>query len=125
MRILIDVNLSLNWTEFLEEHGIASEHWSPIGALDATDEQIMNYAAEDGPTVLMHDLHFSAILAATKGRKPSEVQIRAQDTSPQTIGVQVAAALKHVEAELAAGARLTIDVTRARLRLLPLFDVKE
>jgi len=43
--------------------------------------------------VLTHDLDFSAILAATHGEKPSVVQIRAEDVSPDVIGKQVIIAL--------------------------------
>jgi hypothetical protein len=32
---------------------------------------------------LTHDLDFSAILAATKGKKPSVIQIRARTASPR------------------------------------------
>jgi len=42
----------------------------------------MAYASVNGYVVLTHDLDFSAILAATQGEKPSVVQIRADDVSP-------------------------------------------
>src|SRR6202021_2840675 len=80
----------------------------------------MAYAAKAGLVVLTHDLDFSAILAATKGKKPSVVQIRAQNISPEAIGTQVVAALRHTDAELETGALLTIDPDRTRIRLLPL-----
>ena len=80
----------------------------------------MAYAAQHDYVVLTHDLDFSAILAATHGEKPSVVQIRTEDVSPQVIGLQVTAALRHMELELQAGALLTIDRRRTRVRLLPL-----
>ena len=80
----------------------------------------MAYAAKAGLVVLTHDLDFSAILAATKGKKPSVVQIRTQNISPEAIGTQVVAALRHTDAELETGALLTIDPDRTRIRLLPL-----
>src|SRR5712691_8871888 len=69
---------------------------------------------------MTHDLDFGSILAATHGRKPSVVQIRTEEVSPGMIGKQVVAALRHTEPELAAGALLTIELDRTRLRLLPL-----
>lgn len=39
--------------------------------------------------LLTHDLDFSAILAATHGKKPSAVKIRAEDLSPDGIGEQI------------------------------------
>ena len=70
--------------------------------------------------VLPHDLDFSAILAATGGKKPSVVQIRSDDVSPNVIGVQVVAALRQMATELEEGALLTVDPKRTRLRVLRL-----
>ncbi|MGB8907340.1 MAG: hypothetical protein WCC84_01190 [Candidatus Cybelea sp.] len=47
------------------------------------------------------------------------VQIRAEDISFKAIGSQVVAALREAREELKAGALLTIDHARTRLRLLP------
>ena len=80
----------------------------------------MAYAARNDYVVLTHDLDFSAILAATQGEKPSVVQIRAEDVSPLAIGPHVISALRHTRAELVAGALLTVDPSRTRVRLLPL-----
>ena len=80
----------------------------------------MAYARTHDFVVLTHDLDFSAILAATHGEKPSVVQIRAEDVSPDVIGRQVLDALRQMAAELEEGALLTIDPNRTRLRLLPL-----
>ncbi len=69
--------------------------------------------------VVTHDLDFSAILAATSGERPSVVQIRSDELSPDIIGPHVVAALRQMRTELEAGALLTIDSDRMRLRLLP------
>jgi predicted nuclease of predicted toxin-antitoxin system len=47
-------------------------------------------------------------------------RIRAEDVSPDVIGARVAVALRQMESELEAGALLSIDTERTRLRLLPL-----
>jgi predicted nuclease of predicted toxin-antitoxin system len=114
------MNRTPRWVGLLHDAGIAAQHWSSIGRADASDKEIMRAAAQTGAVVLTHDLDFSAILAATNGGKPSVVQIRAQDISPDLIGARVIAALRQVEKELEAGALLTIDTDRMRLRLLPL-----
>ncbi len=69
--------------------------------------------------VLTHDLDFGAILAATHGEKPSVVQIRAEDASPDVIAKHVIAALRQMASELEEGALLTVDANRTRLRVLP------
>ncbi len=120
MKFLVDMNLSPHWIALLLDSGWEAEHWSRIGRADAPDSEIMAYAASNGHVVITHDLDFSAILAVTHGRKPSVVQIRAEDVSPEAIGEYAVAALRLVETELEAGALLTIEPARTRLRLLPL-----
>jgi len=120
MRILVDMNLSPRWATSLQGSGLDAVHWSAVGPFDATDAQIMAYALLRDYVVLTHDLDFSAILAATKGRKPSVVQLRADNTAPEVVGEHVVAAIRQVSDELLQGALLTVDARRARLRLLPL-----
>lgn len=120
MKLLVDMNLSPRWVGVLADAGIEAVHWSILGAKNAPDPEIMAYASANDYVVLTHDLDFSAILAATHGDKPSVVQIRSEDLSPDAIGKQIIAALRQMETELADGALLTIDPNRTRLRLLPL-----
>ncbi len=81
----------------------------------------MAFATTNGFVVLTSDLDFSAILAATQGAKPSVVQVRAGDVSPNAIGMLVIAALRQMATKLEDGALLSIDPKRTRLRVLPLF----
>ena len=120
MRLLIDMNLSPRWIGVLTGAGIEAAHWSTLGANNAPDSEIMAYAAAHGYVVLTHDLDFGSILAATHGEKPSVVQIRAADVSPDVIGRQVIIALGQMATELEEGALLTVDPNRTRLRVLPL-----
>lgn len=69
--------------------------------------------------MLTHDLDFSAILAVTHGEKPSVVQIRTEDVSPFGAAI-VITALSQFEAELEAGALISVGPDRTRVRLLPL-----
>ncbi len=120
MKLLVDMNLSPRWIDLLTTSGLQAVHWSAVGRADAPDTKIMAFAAERDYIVLTHDLDFGTILAATHGEKPSVVQIRSEDVSPDVIGTQVITALRQMESELNGGALLTIDMNRARLRLLPL-----
>lgn len=120
MKLLIDMNLSPRWASLLINAGFNATHWSVLGAYNATDSEIMAYAKAHDYIVLTHDLDFSAILAATQGKKPSVVQIRADDVNPDAIGKQVIAALRQMSTELVDGALLTVDTSRTRVRLLPL-----
>lgn len=120
MKLIVDMNLSPRWIGLLLDAGIEAAHWSTLGEKNAPDSEIMAYASANNYVVLTHDLDFSAILATTHGEKPSVVQIRAEDVSPDVIGLQVIAALRQMATELENGALLTVDPNRTRMRLLPL-----
>lgn len=117
---LIDMNLSPLWVKFLAEAGLESVHWSAVGAPSAPDSEIMEYAASNGFVIFTHDLDFGALLAGRKSPRPSVIQIRAQDILPSSIGHVVAQAIQVSRDQLNAGALVTIEPNRSRIRLLPL-----
>jgi len=80
----------------------------------------MLFAQEHGYTICTQDLDFGSMLAATGHGRPSVVQIRAQDVLPIHIGPQVIRALFKMERELEAGALVTVDPKKTRVRVLPL-----
>jgi predicted nuclease of predicted toxin-antitoxin system len=114
------MNLSPRWVDVLIDAGFDATHWSAIGAADAPDAVIMDRAALDDAVVLTHDLDFGAILASAGSKKPSVVQIRADDVSPEAIGGQVIRALRQLASDLERGALITIEPGRSRVRILPL-----
>ena len=114
------MNLSPRWVDLLAGAGIEAVHWSSVGPANAPDSAIMAYAGANDCVVLTHDLDFGAILAATHGEKPSVVQIRAEDVSPDATGAKVITALRQMRDELEQGALITVDSNRTRLRVLPL-----
>ena len=119
MKLLVDMNLSPRWVPFLSDAAHKAVHWSTVGKADATDSEIMAFAAANDYVVLTNDLDFAATLASTHHKKPSVVQIRAEDLDPNVIGTQIVAALQRAQKELEAGALLTIEADRTRLRVLP------
>ena len=125
VKLLIDMNLSPDWTSTLEHHGWHAVHWSTIGDPRASDRTIMEWAAKHGYTVFTHDLDFSTILALTHATGPSVLQVRAQDIMRDSLERAVIAALKQHEIELAAGALVVIDQTRTRVRVLPMLRLAD
>jgi predicted nuclease of predicted toxin-antitoxin system len=120
MKLLIDMNLSPMWVEFLADSGLESVHWGAVGAPSAPDGEIMDYAAANSLVVFTHDLDFGALLASRGSRQPSVIQIRTQDVLPSAIGGLVLRALHASQAQLETGALVTIDPMRSRIRLLPI-----
>ena len=117
------MNLSPAWVDWLKIAGLEAIHWSQVGKSNDPDHVIMTYAADHKLVVLTHDLDFGAILAVTHGRKPSVLQLRAADVSPEAIGAFVVIALEQLSAEIGRGALVTIDPKRTRMSLLPLRSI--
>jgi predicted nuclease of predicted toxin-antitoxin system len=120
MTLLIDMNLSPRWVDILAANQIEAIHWSAIGAANAPDTEIMDYARAHAYTVFTHDLDFGAILASTRAGKPSVVQIRADDVFPDSTAALVVSAVRRVAADIETGALITIDTKKTRVHLLPL-----
>ena len=123
MKILIGMNLSPQWETLFADHSVEATHWTRLGKVDATDAEIMLFAARRDLVVLTHDLDFGSILAATNGSKPSVLQIRGDDLRPSSIGAHVVEALKVAANEIRGGALVTIGPNKTRLRILPLLDL--
>jgi predicted nuclease of predicted toxin-antitoxin system len=76
--------------------------------------------AGNGYVVFTHDLDFGTTLALTQATGPSVLQVRGQNVLPEDLGPVVVAALRQCDAALAAGALVTVDVKKPRVRVLPL-----
>jgi predicted nuclease of predicted toxin-antitoxin system len=70
--------------------------------------------------VFTHDLDFGILLALTESTGPSVVQVRTQDVTSGHLGNLVLSVLATHGTALAAGALITVDETRARVRILPI-----
>jgi predicted nuclease of predicted toxin-antitoxin system len=120
MKFLVDMNLSPGWVDFLTKEDFEAVHWSAVGQSNAPDIELMHWASAQGFVVLTADLDFGAVLAAGQKSGPSVVQLRSDNLSPNAVGQIVLSAIRKAEGELIAGALLSIDVARYRLRILPL-----
>ena len=120
MKILIDMNLSPDWTEAFAAQNIESVHWSTVGDARAKDTEIIKYARINGYIVFTHDLDFGTILALTKAESPSVIQVRTQNILPSHLVGIVTAVLWSNQESLEQGALIVVDEGRARVRILPL-----
>jgi predicted nuclease of predicted toxin-antitoxin system len=108
MRLLLDMNLSPDLCAPLGAAGHDCIHWSTVG--DEGNSRV----------VLTHDLDFGAILAATKATGPSVVQIRTDDVLSPDFAKMTIDTLNRFAPELASGALVVVDLSRARVRILPI-----
>jgi predicted nuclease of predicted toxin-antitoxin system len=114
------MNLSPEWIPFLKRHGWESVHWADVGDRKAADEGIMRWAESNGHIVFTHDLDFGTLLALTRQKGPSVIQVRSQDVSPSFLGPHVILALQQFQQVLSKGAILVVEEDNTRVRLLPL-----
>lgn len=120
IRIVLDMNLSVEWSSFLTRAGWPTVHWSEVGDPRAEDSTIMTWARDEGRVVFTHDLDFGTALALTHAASPSVLQVRGPRVLPESIGPLILAAIRQYESELSARALVVVDETRTRARVLPL-----
>lgn len=116
------MNLSPDWVPALEQEGIEAVHWSEVGSPSAPDEEIFRYARQRYFVVFTHDLDFGDILAATGAISPSVIQVRVEDTAPESLITLFLSSIRQFRSHLNKGALITIDPERARARILPISD---
>jgi predicted nuclease of predicted toxin-antitoxin system len=122
MRFLIDANLSPRVAAGLISAGFDSVHVTEVGLLTASDQAILDYAAENGLVIVSADTDFGELLALSRGAiRPSAVLLRSADRlTPDQQAALLAANLPAATYELKAGALVTIARGRVRIRSLPI-----
>lgn len=120
MRLLIDMNLSPDWVQVFTQQGWEALHWSDVGDPRAPDDEIMTWARAHDCAVFTHDLDFGIMLAYSRDDGPSVIQVRVQDVMPWNLGERVVQILRQFEDALEAGALVTVDESKARVRVLPI-----
>jgi predicted nuclease of predicted toxin-antitoxin system len=121
MRILVDMNLTPRWVEYLNGVGHETCHWSSIGPASAKDREICEYARTNGFVLLTNDLDFPQILAHTRDTGPSVVLLRGEPLTPEFRGRALVETLAECQREIAQGAVVSLDWSgHPRARVLPL-----
>jgi predicted nuclease of predicted toxin-antitoxin system len=120
MKLLLDMNLSPRLAELLQAKGFEAVHLSEVGPANSPDRDVLDWAAERGFVVVTADLDFPAILAATKSGRPSVIVIRNENLAPEASVGPLTGAISAAKDQLEAGAVVSLDASRSRIRLLPL-----
>jgi predicted nuclease of predicted toxin-antitoxin system len=121
MRLLIDMNLTPRWVQWLADASHEAIHWSAVGDPTASDEHICAYARERGFVILTSDLDFPQILARTRQSGPSVILLRGEPLVPEGRSSSLLLALEECQSELLQGAIVSLDWSgHPRARVLPL-----
>ena len=120
MTILVDVCLSEDWIPFINRNKIHSVHWSSLGPRNAKDHLIFENARAENLVIFTHDLDFGTLLAHSHAHKPSVIQARVDDITPEALGSAFLTVINSFSGQLEKGAIVTILPDRTRVRILPI-----
>ncbi len=120
MKLIVDMNLSPEWTGHLQAAGWTATHWRDVGPETAPDDTILKWAKENESIVLTQDLDFAQLLFALKDDGPSVILLRMPDVLDEACHPHILHAISQAEVSLNTGALLVISPDKARIRKLPI-----
>jgi predicted nuclease of predicted toxin-antitoxin system len=120
MKLLLDQGLPRSATVLLSEAGIDAVHVAEIGRSDAEDAVILQKGQEEGRVVVTLDADFHTLLALAAATSPSVIRIRIERLRAQALTDLLLTVISECEEDLEAGAAVTVEPTRIRIRRLPL-----
>ena len=117
---LANMNISPITVEALRNHG-----WDIIRVSEVMDEKskdidVLVYAQKQNKVVITQDLDFSQILALRGYAKPSLINLRFENASPDFVTARIIDVVSSMEKELEEGVVVTVDKTSARYKNLPI-----
>ena len=119
MRIVADLHISPRTVEFLRLLGHDVVRVGEVLNASTPDETIVHWAAEQNRTILTQDLDFTDIIALSGQTHPSLVVLRLSSSRIEHVNSVLERALPGLEADVIAGAIISVRDERIRRRRLP------
>jgi predicted nuclease of predicted toxin-antitoxin system len=116
--ILADMPISPKTVEHIRRLGIECRHLTEFQMEKASDEEIINFAKENGYTVLTEDLDFGTILSYTQEIEPCVIILRVGNFNTTGINKLIEKTLRQIMAQ--ENAIIIIERTRIRIKKLPI-----
>lgn len=120
MKCLADMGLALSTVHALRQRGHDVRHLSEEGLQRLPDPLILDKAGREERLVITCDLDFADLLALGAHTFPSVILVRLQNQTPASVIPRLLQVLTECREALTAGAIVTIEETRYRLRRLPI-----
>ena len=120
LRFLADMNISPQTVEALRQSGWDIVRVSTMLPFNATDQEILELARQEGMIVVTQDLDFSMLLALSGYDRPSLVTLRLSVADPEAITKRILETLPQWENSLEQGCAVTLDDRSVRIRSLPI-----
>lgn len=119
LRFVADMNISPLTVEALAAEGMDIVRVSSLLPANASDEDVLGLARQQGRVVITQDTDFSALLALGGHDRPSLVTLRLLNTDPEVVTQRLRKVLPQVEPALRRGCAVTVEDHTVRVRQLP------
>ncbi len=116
MRFLADMGVSQRAVAWLRAGGHDAVHLADRGLQRLPDTDIFEIASSESRIILTFDLDFSEIVALSGERKVSAIVFRLNNTATPFVIQRLDAVLRGAKDSLDAGAIVTVEDTRYRVR---------
>jgi predicted nuclease of predicted toxin-antitoxin system len=113
------MGLARRTVSFLRSQGHDAIHLRDEGLQRLEDADIVEKARSERRVILTHDLDFGRIVALSGENIPTVVTFRLTDMRPDHVNLFLADVLDRFSEQLAAGALISVNEDRIRVRLLP------
>ena len=120
MKILADQHISPRTVEFLKALGHDAVRVSEHLPNNAPDSSILARALTEGRVVLTQDLDFTGLIATSGRDRPSLIILRLGSPHVEHVNEVLQAVLPVVDEAVQAGAIVSVDDQRVRVRPLPI-----
>jgi predicted nuclease of predicted toxin-antitoxin system len=119
VKFLADMGISLTTVAFLHALGHDAVHLAEQGLERLPDRDIVVKAREEGRILLVHDLDFGELVAASGGTLPSVITFRLRNMHPDWVNGALQRLLPQHGDALERGAMISVTEGQVRVRSLP------
>ena len=119
-KLVLDMGLPRTAAAELRTRGGQVEHVAEIGMARAADDAILEYAATRAMVVVTLDNDFARLVAVPHRSRPSLIHIRIARVTRDLLVALLGTLVPTFDAELEAGAIISVNERGARVRRLPI-----
>lgn len=120
MKFLVDMPVSPELAQWLNENGHDAVHASDIGLYKTKDKEILSEAKKQSRIIITADLDFPQLLALSNTQEPGIILFRGGNYNEQEMLALLKRVLTHVKAEKLLNSITVVDKTRIRTTMLPI-----
>lgn len=122
MKFLLDMGISHHLIPELRSDGHEAAHIADLATGTLPDAEILARAREENSVLLVHDLDFPHLMAASGFRAPSVIVFRLRNMRPENVLTYLRKALATAKEALEEGAIVSVTEGAIRVRMLPVLD---